>query len=286
MENCLVEIPSENWPELRNLYRNNWPEHVYAYGIVNNYIRWKSSDHSDHLGVKILSLNGRWRENGTFLLFDDFEIYFYSLDVQTVYQSLTEALCLVPWESYSEVSMDFMEQHRIALDKAISMRKLNVVQDSITNFYYISKENANTLLVERPVELRFDRISVEYLDYIYNQWALKESISQSSGYNLLKRLILLNDSVGLFDEAGNLVSWCLRDQSGALSDLQTSEPYFRKGYGRAVVSELARRLSQLGDDSYALVFSSNYKSCRLFEVAGFRKMCHAHWVVVRQMGQS
>lgn len=70
MSNRLVEIPVDNWLELRDLYRLNWPEHVCAYGVISNYWNWKPSESEEpESEVRIFSLNGSWRENGTFLLF-------------------------------------------------------------------------------------------------------------------------------------------------------------------------------------------------------------------------
>ncbi|XP_055550860.1 glycine-N-acyltransferase-like protein 3 [Wyeomyia smithii] len=281
MEKSLLEVPSEDWMELCQLYRKNWPEHLFAYGIVSNYIRWMQSALGNEISVKILSLNGTWRENGTFVLFDDFEIYFYSFDADTNYSTLTDALCLVPWEIYSEVSTDFLERHRLAFNKAVSYRKLTIAKDSAANFYYMSRIEVARLEFHNPPSFHLKRISIDNLDYIYNRWALRESISRSAGYNLLKRLILLNESIGLYNENGTLVSWCLRDQTGAFADLQTCEHHLRKGYGRVVVASLARCLAEQGDESYAFVLSDNYKSCRLFEQLGFRNIEGLCWVVIR-----
>lgn len=66
-ENQLVVILPEEWPKLCALFRRNWPEHVFAYGLVSNYIRWKQQS-SIETNVHIFSLNGTWPENGTFLL--------------------------------------------------------------------------------------------------------------------------------------------------------------------------------------------------------------------------
>ncbi|XP_029714817.1 glycine N-acyltransferase-like protein 3 [Aedes albopictus] len=280
----LVEIASENWLELRDLYRSNWPDHVFAYGVVDNYWNWKQKSKQlqyTESDVQIFSLNGSWRENGTFLLFDHFEIYFYSCDSSDNYAGLTEALLLVEWGNYAEVSMDFVEKHRLALDRAISTKSLVVVNDEVTNFLYMPKEDASSLEVNLPKSFHINRLSLDNLDYVYHQWPLRNSISVAAGYNLLERLILLNDSVGLFDESDKLVSWCLRDQTGAFSDLQTCQQHLRKGYARMVIKEFVRRLAAEGNDSYAFVLRSNENSCRLFESVGFRKITHLHWIVIR-----
>ncbi|XP_062551615.1 uncharacterized protein LOC134216837 isoform X3 [Armigeres subalbatus] len=212
---------------------------------------------------------------------DHFEIYFYSCDETENYANLTKALSLVSWENYLEVSMDFVEKHRPALDRVISSKKLTTVNDKVTNFYHMPKEIASSMEVNLPNGYHLNRLTINHLDYIYHLWPLRDSISKTSGYNLLKRLILLNDSVGLFDAADKLVSWCLRDQTGAFSDLQTCQENLRQGYARVVVKEFVRRLAADGDDSYAFVLCTNVNSCKLFESIGFVKIAHLHWVVIR-----
>ncbi|XP_055638264.1 uncharacterized protein LOC129776569 isoform X2 [Toxorhynchites rutilus septentrionalis] len=214
---------------------------------------------------------------------DEFELYFYSFDIASDYTSLTEALSLVNWKSFHEISMDFLEKHRTALDKVIFAKELHVTEDSTTNFYYMRREEASKLIVEIPSGTKFNRVSDKYLDNIYKQWSLKGYISETSGYNLLKRLVSFNESIGLFDKCGNLLSWCLRDQSGAVSNLQTNASHLRNGFGRAVCSEFARRLANLGDDSYAYVLSDNHKSCKLFESVGFQKTTNLHWMIIKRV---
>lgn len=141
---------------------------------------------------------------------DHFEIYFYSSDATGDYASLTEALLLVDWKGYAEVSMDIVEKYRSALDRVIAAKNLVVVNDEVTNIYYMPKESASSMEVNLPEGYHVDRLSMDHLDFVYRQWPLRNSINASSGYNLIKRLILLNDSVGLFDQTDKLVSWCLR----------------------------------------------------------------------------
>lgn len=62
----LVEIPRNSLLNLRNLFLQNWPEHILGYDLINNYIRWFNQD-PNYDKAKILSLNGDWSD-GTFLI--------------------------------------------------------------------------------------------------------------------------------------------------------------------------------------------------------------------------
>ncbi|XP_052896511.1 glycine-N-acyltransferase-like protein 3 [Anopheles moucheti] len=275
----LVEIPQENWSELRNLFQCDWPKHEFAYYLLGNYVNWKA--HQATLDIKCYSLNGNWRHNATFVLKDAFEIYFYSKSENDDCAMLIRLLSLVRWDSCYEISMDYLERHHSAIERIISDRCLTVASSNLANYYFLPKKEALTLHTSTiPEGYRINKLQPKDLNHIYANWPLKNHISYEAGYGLLNRLILLNENVGLFNEKDVLVSWCLSDQTGAHSDLQTLPAYCRNGYGRLVVIELAKRLARAGSDSKAYVLHDNEKSIRLFESVGFRKLQNLHWLVV------
>uniref|UniRef100_A0A1S4HD08 FR47 domain-containing protein n=1 Tax=Anopheles gambiae TaxID=7165 RepID=A0A1S4HD08_ANOGA len=282
MTDCdqLVEIPPKDWIELKHLFQRDWPEHEFAYYLLGNYICWKSKHH-EPIDVKCYSLNGNWRADGTFVLQDGFEIYFYSAAQDANCTTLHRLLSQIEWESYHEISMDYLEKYHSAVERIIGDRGLTVASSNLANYYFMSKEQALALPSPAiPAGFVFERLQWKDLDYIYAQWPLRNHISYEAGYGLLKRLIQLNANVGLFNDKGVLVSWCLTDQTGAHSDLQTMPEHCRHGYGRMVVVELAKRLACVGSDSKAYVLHDNRKSIKLFDSVGFAKIQNLRWMVV------
>uniref|UniRef100_A0A182YN60 GCN5-related N-acetyltransferase Rv2170-like domain-containing protein n=1 Tax=Anopheles stephensi TaxID=30069 RepID=A0A182YN60_ANOST len=249
----LVEIPTADWTELRQLFQCDWPKHEFAYYLLGNYETWKG--HHETLDVKCYSLNGNWRTDGSFLLKDGFEIYFYSKADDNNWTVLVQLLSLIGWDAFNEISMDYLEKFHPAVERIISDKCLTVSSSKCANYYFLPKEQALTLHSSTiPKGFTLSRLQLKDLDTIYAQWPLRNHISYEAGYGLLKRLILLNENVGLFNETGVLVSWCLSDQTGAHSDLQTTAACCRRGYGRMVVEELARRLARSGSDSKAIAW--------------------------------
>lgn len=61
----LVEIPSCEWKILLNLYSEKRSEPT-GYSVLKNYIQWKEKE--PDLDVKILSLDGEWQSDGTFII--------------------------------------------------------------------------------------------------------------------------------------------------------------------------------------------------------------------------
>lgn len=63
----LIEIPRASLPELRDLFLVDWPKYVTANYTLDNYINWMEKD-SSLQDFQILSSNGLWRDNGTFVV--------------------------------------------------------------------------------------------------------------------------------------------------------------------------------------------------------------------------
>lgn len=63
----LVPIPRENWADLRDLFRTNWPAHELPHNVVQNYIDWIQID-AKIANLQVFSLNGGWRSEGTFII--------------------------------------------------------------------------------------------------------------------------------------------------------------------------------------------------------------------------
>lgn len=66
MVDKLVEIGSENWASLRNMYAVDDPNTYYAHCTVENYIKWLEKEPGTH-DWHIYSLNGDWSD-GTYLV--------------------------------------------------------------------------------------------------------------------------------------------------------------------------------------------------------------------------
>lgn len=58
--------------------------------------------------------------------------------------------------------------------------------------------------------------------------------------------------------------------SGAFSALQTHEDFRKHGYASLVTKTLAKRVAELGHDSYTTIFDDNIVSQRLFQKLGFQ----------------
>lgn len=61
----LVEIPREEWNNLRDLYKVDWPRNLVGFYTVDNFMKWTGKDPSIK-NLKAFSLDGDYTD-GTFL---------------------------------------------------------------------------------------------------------------------------------------------------------------------------------------------------------------------------
>lgn len=63
----LVEVKTCDWIELRDVFLLNWPENHIAWHTINNYVNWFRMEPNIR-DIKIFSLNGCWRSDGTYVI--------------------------------------------------------------------------------------------------------------------------------------------------------------------------------------------------------------------------
>lgn len=72
-----------------------------------------------------------------------------------------------------------------------------------------------------------------------------------------------------------------RRLSGLFSGLQTHDSYRQHGFGSLVTKALAKKVAEMGHDSYAGIADENISSRRLFEKVGFRATGRLYWLRIK-----
>ncbi|XP_052899379.1 uncharacterized protein LOC128305807 [Anopheles moucheti] len=265
-EDCLVEIPRNDWEEWRDLYKRDWPRHEIAFNLVQNYIDWSKRDRKIK-DLVLYSLNGSWRENGTFVIIDRIELYMYTLDESL--DTLRRALELVDWDYYYVAIMCQYEALLYSTYKKLNVR-LAIARANI--MYFLPKEEGLKVNVTIPEGLRVGPLQPHHAKIINDLWPHRETGTEFT----LERLIRWNPSMGLFNEHGDLLGWCLFTQPGVIGSLGVIER--RKGYGRIVLQAFVKQLAEMGHNLYASVLVENEPSKALFESIGFKKIKDTTWI--------
>ncbi|BFF95889.1 uncharacterized protein DMAD_13196 [Drosophila madeirensis] len=269
----LVEIPRGDWIKLRDLY-NKRDTDPHGYMCINNFINWVQQE--PELPVRVLSLNGDWQQEGTFVIAVDMgtkhqHLYFNTLsdDLSPVTKALE---CLKPsndeylFFGFSS-RFDPVVRH---IGKTFLTKELNFVD---TVWYFASKELVSTFTIEAPSGIRLDSLRIEDAETVNEIWPHRSHNS----VKVVRRQIQYSENVGAYDETGKLVAWCLRLTIGSLGLLQVLESHKRLGLGNLMVRALSKKINDLGEPVVAPVVPQNTASRRMFEKLGFQQIDKVFW---------
>ncbi|XP_055712124.1 uncharacterized protein LOC129807107 [Phlebotomus papatasi] len=266
----LVEIPCDNWIELKEMYNRDWPKHIVNYYTIDTYIRWK--EQCDTIpNLHFYSLNGQWRRDGTVLIVDRYQLFVCSLDESN--SQLKKALELLDWRAGFKIS-SFVSKHRPAILHLVESRKLEKEYDSQTVLYYLPRHLGQAVLVDCPNDIELRPMTKEDATIADRVWPNRHHGSLF----FLERLIAWNPNVGAYTKEGRLVAWCFLLQAGALGALQVDEEYQRRGLGSLVTKAMIRKLCDMGRDTFAFVNVDNTPSRGMLEKLGFIEIDSVYWL--------
>ncbi|XP_055593801.1 uncharacterized protein LOC129748220 [Uranotaenia lowii] len=260
----LVQIPASEWHELRDLFVVEWPSHEIAYYTIQNYIDWFAID-PEIKNLQILSLNGDWRDNGTYLIVDRYQMFVYTLEANN--DSLKRALFLIDWD-YSYKMCSIRQCHRPALEEVFRALQIELAWQRVSKVYRLAGEEAAKFEFAIPQGMYMDRMKVEHAPMANELWSHR---CQGSEF-YMKRIAAWNPSVGLFDENGEPVAWCFVWPTGAIGPLEVTKKHHRKGYGTIIAKAIAQELAKIGRNCYATILSSNMASQTMFDKIGFHEV--------------
>lgn len=159
-DKLVVILPSQ-WTELRDLFLKNWPENHIAWHTINSYVSWFKLK-PDIKNLKMYSLNGTWRSDGTYLVAvsfkllcllmiflnsfsqDRYQILIYSLENQK--EKLKAALRLADWSV--GVKVTFNARFRSAVVEVAQEKNLKVEYDHHLFDYFLPKEEAKKFVLK------------------------------------------------------------------------------------------------------------------------------------------
>ena len=141
------------------------------------------------------------------------------------------------------------------------------IYDLGSDFFYMPKEDSISFeLGTLPTDWKLEQLKSEHAKIVNDNWPG----SGNSSLIFFQRLIALNPSVGLFNDKGVLIGWCLKREYGTIGSLHVTENEHRKGYGSLLTKSLSIQLAQRDYDSIANVIFGNVKSKNLFVKLGFK----------------
>ncbi|XP_019550971.3 uncharacterized protein LOC109420951 isoform X1 [Aedes albopictus] len=258
----LTPIAPRHWPELRDLFKVDWPRHEIAHSTVQNYINWNAIDPRIKQ-LEVLTLNDSWRQSGTYIIIDRYYMFIYTLEESK--HTIHRVLLLIDWD-YSYKISHVPESLRPILYKVFQMRSVELqITGRPTNLYKLPMEKCLTLDCTAPPGVTLHKLELHHATQINTVWPHR---CEGSEYTL-KRLIAWNPSMGLFDESGRLLAWSLCWTTGTLAALQVDAEHLRKGFGSLVVRAVAKEMTKVGMNCQAIVHCANEISNAMFTKLGF-----------------
>ncbi|XP_030383181.1 uncharacterized protein LOC115630678 [Scaptodrosophila lebanonensis] len=279
MSHSLVEIERSDWAQLRDLYVHKRTESV-GYQCLKNFISWIDQEPSE--SIKLLSLDGDWKTDGTFIIVANIggclkHVYFNTLTENL--ERLKIALNCLEGKSGDYLLFGYSAHLIPALEnfaKRLTGKPLLPGEQEETVWYHASKKLVDSFTINVPEGIKLADLVIENAEQINEIWPHRAPGS----VDFVRRLILYNVSVGAFDGAGNLIAWCLRLPLGSLGLLHVTDGQKRKGLGSLLVRYMSKKLAELGDEALAPVVVKNVASRSMFEKLGFRQIDSVYWSAV------
>ncbi|KXJ71150.1 hypothetical protein RP20_CCG021345 [Aedes albopictus] len=272
-EDQLKPIPRTDWTELRDMFKREWPKHEVAYNSIQNYMNWVTIEPRIK-NLEVLGLNDSWRDNGTYVIVDRYQVFLYSLDESD--ESLKRALLLVDWD-YSYMICCVHESRHSVLKEVFKLHEVDFKWEAHSILYELPLEDCLNLNVSLPEGLHLRKLEEKHLSIANKHWPWRH---EGSEY-FLKRIATWNISLGLFNECDELLAWCFLWPTGAIGPLEVAKNQLRKGYGSLILKAMAKEVAKIGLNCYGTVFSGNSPSVAMFEKAGFQSVDKHYFVRTR-----
>ncbi|XP_034099504.1 uncharacterized protein LOC117564727 [Drosophila albomicans] len=274
---CLLEISSNMWPTLQNLYSSKKTESI-GYNLIKNYVEW--IDKKINLDVKCFTIDEDWRKDGTFIMIakhggiSDY-VYFNTLSedfdrlIRLLYAFITQTK--VPLFLYG-----YGGRLKSAVDDCIRRLSSKKFHETVkTAWYKASKELVATFSTEAPPGITLRKLEIEDAETVNELWPhhTKRSIK------FVKHVIENDLTIAACDSNGKLLAWCLRLPLGSLGLLQVMPSQKRLGLGSLMVRVLSKKIAEQDLDVFAPVVTENTPSRRMFEKLGFQKIDNIYWTL-------
>lgn len=269
----LKPIPFEDWPELRDMFKDECPEHEIPYNTIQNYINWVTIDPKIRQ-LEVLSLNDSWRKNGTYIILDRYQIYLYTLEKSN--DSLKRALQLIDWD-YSYMVCSAPDFSETVLKEVFQSLNVDFLWEAISIKYTLSREDCLKLEFEVPEGLHLKKLKVKHASIANKHWPYSCEGSEF----FLKRLAAWNTSIGLFNDYGEMLAWSFCWPTGAIGPLEVAKNHLRKGYGSLIAKAIAKEVAKEGLNCYGTVVSNNTVSKTMFDKLGFKPVEDTYYVRTR-----
>ncbi|XP_053476459.1 glycine N-acyltransferase-like protein 3 isoform X2 [Ictalurus furcatus] len=240
--------------------RHYFPQSQEVYGCVS-IINRAEVDHRDVLvdrwpDFSVLLVKPKWQQKPDF--FND--VSTFTKDESCLRNILTRTDVL-DWKQFISLSIDLQQEEML---KAVALNN-GVPMNKICTCHVMCLEDPSNLPVDK-LSIRVSSVKESHVALINSTW--KFGMGEFTE-PLVRSMILNYPSCCVLDSEGQPVSWILTYSDCAMGVLYTLPEHRRKGYGKALITILAKKLHSEGYPVYCFVEEENQLSYRLFKGLGF-----------------
>ncbi|XP_055617304.1 uncharacterized protein LOC129762788 [Toxorhynchites rutilus septentrionalis] len=286
-------ITPEELEQLRNIYKEHYPDEVQFYFLIQNVLSWKDSlekmsdaekaDLSVRANIKFYTpRGGNPAKTGTFVAITDDEdpnVYFHTLqeDSEHLNKYLSETK-RINWSS-NPVFSCISDNHAELLRDLSTQFNCEYELLSDCSYYLITKQEAVNFQYKVPEDIIMKNLDPIHATLMNERWPHRYPGSEK----YIALLIHLNGGIGLFTQTDELVAWVLMNEFAGIGHLQVMPSYRRRGFGELLAKAMSKQIATENDsDVNAFIVDKNINSINLFYKLGYKKIAGSNWVRARK----
>ncbi|XP_052427922.1 glycine N-acyltransferase-like protein 3 [Carassius gibelio] len=157
-------------------------------------------------------------------------------------------------------------RHLPILKETAASRGISIKRLSLVHLMTLTEPNHLPELITSDLEPRLSVLSESHANVVNKTWKFG---GDDKGYRNILNLIRHFPTCCITDENNQPVSWVLLYDYCAMGMLYTQPEHRGKGYAKALVTTMAKRLHSQGYPVYCFIEESNPLSYKLFKSMGF-----------------
>nr|XP_055026895.1 uncharacterized protein LOC129416586 [Misgurnus anguillicaudatus] len=181
---------------------------------------------------------------------------------------------IIHWNTFICLAIDL--HHREILETIAANKGVPVNKAAVCRMMVL--QEPSKIVPVDSLSLKISSLNESHIALINNTW----KFGNEHSIRMIRNMILNFPSCCVLDSDDQPVAWVLTYTFGAMGMLYTIPEHRRKGYAKALVSIMSRRLHSQGYPVYCYIEEENQVSYRLFTNLGFTKdpEYRTTWVVL------
>ncbi|XP_039759359.1 uncharacterized protein LOC120633258 isoform X1 [Pararge aegeria] len=274
----LVEIPRAKWPELRDLFRNGWPDGAVPFCFLDTQIAYPNLD--EFCKVKVYSPDGDMT-NGFVAVYNPsntveaYEVMIQPLQsIEKIEGALTDSK-VIDWTRVLCVTSatPVVEECLRRREKQLGIHGNTEGNKAFKHFL-----DANSMpfeLSSNPPDTYVAELKPEHLHIIDETWTFHSDRS----YKFFESLLRNHLTYVLYStKEDHPLAWVTISWEGALTHLYCIEKHRRKGYAAYIIKCAVNDQLKKGKHVLGYTLVKNVKAQNLFDKLNFRRIGYDTWI--------